>query len=208
MSPLLQRAAACLAVLTLAAVPALAAENDKQPPSSVQEPASTISQVAANDETTEIVVQLEVKQPVPGTVQQAQANSPDSYSWNDQQERLRLRQIAEGYLGTPYRWGGTTPAAFDCSGFTRFCYAKMGIRLPRTAREQYRVGSPVRNGTWETGDLIFFDMSKGYVSHVGMYLGSYAFIHASNPTSGVRIDSLRKRSYRSHYVGARRYDVT
>lgn len=117
----------------------------------------------------------------------------------------KIQSIALSYLGTPYRWGGTTPQAFDCSGFTRYVYAKLGIRLPRTAREQYKLGQPVKAGLWRTGDLVFFDMKKGYVSHVGLYLASKSFIHASNPRSGVRIDSLSYGNYKKCYVGARRY---
>ena len=120
----------------------------------------------------------------------------------------KIRSIALSYLGTPYRWGGTTPEAFDCSGFTRYVYAKLGIRLPRTAREQYKVGQPVKAGLWRTGDLVFFDMKKGYVSHVGLYLAGKGFIHASNPRSGVRIDSLSYGNYKKCYVGARRYAFT
>lgn len=120
----------------------------------------------------------------------------------------KARELALGFLGTPYRWGGTTPAAFDCSGFTRYIYAKLGVRLPRTAREQFKAGAVVKSGQWKPGDLIFFDMMKGYVSHVGMYLGNLCFIHACNPRKGVRIDSLNKTQYKRCYVGARRYEST
>jgi len=120
-------------------------------------------------------------------------------------ERTRICSVARDFLGTPYRWGGTTPRAFDCSGFTRYVYAKIGIRLPRTAREQFKAGKKVSTGKWTSGDLVFFDMNKGYVSHVGMYLGASCFIHASNPRTGVKIDNLAERSYKTHYVGARRY---
>lgn len=106
-------------------------------------------------------------------------------------------------LGTPYRWGGTTPAAFDCSGFVRYVYAELGVKLPRTARQQFKVGAKVTGAALRAGDLVFFDMMKGYVSHVGMYLGGGKFIHASTPRTGVRIDPLKK--YARHVVGARRY---
>ena len=109
------------------------------------------------------------------------------------------------YLGTPYRWGGTTPRAFDCSGFVRYVYNKLGVSLPRTARQQYKAGKVVSSGELKPGDLIFFDMMKGYVSHVGMYLGSNKFIHASTPKQGVRIDSLQKSRYKKCFVGARRF---
>lgn len=125
-----------------------------------------------------------------------------------QKERSEVCSLARDFLGTPYRWGGTTPRAFDCSGFTRYVYSKIGIHLPRTAREQFKAGKKVLNGKWTGGDLVFFDMNKGYVSHVGMYLGASCFIHASNPRTGVKIDNLYERSYKTHYVGARRYNLT
>ncbi|MCE5198799.1 C40 family peptidase, partial [bacterium] len=115
--------------------------------------------------------------------------------------------IAISFIGTPYRWGGTTPQAFDCSGFTRYVYKKIGVNLPRTARQQYRKGEPVKKGQWETGDLVFFDMRKGYVSHVGLYLSAKTFIHASTPATGVKLDNLSEPVYRKHYVGARRYEI-
>lgn len=120
----------------------------------------------------------------------------------------KASSIAKSYLGTPYRWGGTTPSAFDCSGFTRYVYSKLGVKLPRTARAQYKVGKPVKSGSWKTGDLVFFNMNKGYVSHVGMYLGARLFIHASNPRTGVRMDNLSTGTYKKCYVGARRHFVS
>lgn len=173
-----------------------------------------------SDKSQELVVKLETNTPsvqpdlayqddYNGSDDSDQATSDEPMTVGDMlvKERAKVCSLAKDFLGTPYRWGGTTPRAFDCSGFTRYVYAKIGVHLPRTAREQYKVGKKVPNGKWAGGDLVFFDMNKGYVSHVGMYLGASCFIHASNPRTGVKIDNLGERSYRRHYVGARRYSL-
>jgi cell wall-associated NlpC family hydrolase len=172
---------------------------------------SPLVQPDPSDEPVSITLQLQETDGGPYVPEPpAMTDGPDEGYDSDissavQSTTRKLRAIALCYLGTPYRWGGTTPRAFDCSGFTRYVYAKMGVKLPRTAREQYRVGMKVRSGAWRTGDLVFFDMRKGYVSHVGMYLAGRAFIHAANPRAGVRIDNLTEGSYKRCYVGARRY---
>jgi len=201
-NPLTAAFVAVLAFLLAAAAPAARSQNPEEP-SKAATVTSPSGPAPGSESSTELVVRLEINNPVSGAADLSDQSGTVGY--DSSPEATSLCSIAERYLGAPYRWGGTTPAAFDCSGFTRYVYARLGVRLPRTAREQYRAGDPVKCGTWESGDLIFFDMSKGYVSHVGMYVGSYLFIHASTPTTGVRMDSLKKRAYKKHYVGARRY---
>jgi len=155
---------------------------------------------AATDQTTVPTQTAVPAQPVP-------APSPAAITtenWMLARTKL-VCDMATHFLGTPYRWGGTTPTAFDCSGFVQYVYAKLGVKLPRTAHEQYKVGEKVQPGNLKPGDLIFFDMMKGYVSHVGMYLGDNMFIHASTPRTGVRIDCLDSPIFKRHFVGARRY---
>ncbi len=104
--------------------------------------------------------------------------------------------------GIPYRFGGTTPAGFDCSGFTQYVFAKFGINLPRTSYDQIQVGSAVPKADLKAGDLVFFTTYTAGASHVGIYIGNSQFVHAS--TSGTRTGSLTTSYYINRYVGARR----
>ena len=104
----------------------------------------------------------------------------------------RVIGTARRYLGTRYRMGGTKPTAFDCSGFVRYVFAKHGIALPRTAREQSAVGRSVAVGadSLRVGDLLFFRTKRGVASHVAIYAGGGRIIHASSGSRRVRYDDL------------------
>ena len=116
--------------------------------------------------------------------------------------------IARQYLGVPYVWGGTTPAGFDCSGLVQYCYAKVGISLPRTSRMQFHYGSFIPAGRTDllaAGDLVFFGTNgnANLVHHVALYIGGGLMIEAPYTGSVVRISSLFGRIASSHdYVGA------
>ena len=116
---------------------------------------------------------------------------------------------AKRYLGTRYRMGGTKPGAFDCSGFVRYVFAKHGVALPRTAREQSLVGHSIAVGpdSLRVGDLLFFRTPRGRASHVAMYAGNGRIIHASAGSRRVRYDDLaspRGRWFIEHLTGVRR----
>lgn len=106
--------------------------------------------------------------------------------------------IARQYLGVPYRWGGTTPNGFDCSGFTQYVYRKAGISLPRTSYEQRFVGKKVSRSELRSGDLVLFP------GHVGIYVGDGMYIHAPQPGQSVKISSLSSAS-RGFLYGRRIY---
>jgi cell wall-associated NlpC family hydrolase len=107
--------------------------------------------------------------------------------------------IAAQYLGTPYVWGGSSPAGFDCSGFTMYVYAQVGVSLPHNAAAQYGYGTAVSRGDLQPGDLVFFDG----LGHVGIYVGNGTFIHSPHTGDVVKYSSL-SGWYAATYVGARR----
>jgi cell wall-associated NlpC family hydrolase len=108
------------------------------------------------------------------------------------------------FLKVPYSYGGSTKDGIDCSAFTSLIYASAGnILLPRSAREQYRVGSKVTKGKLRFGDLVFFTTAGRRPSHVGIYLENAMFAHASS-SDGVTLSSLENAYYRKRFLGARR----
>ncbi len=117
-------------------------------------------------------------------------------------------RIAKRYLGRRYVWGAVGPSTFDCSGFTQYVMRKSkGVRLPRVSRKQAYYGKYVSRRHLRPGDLIFFDTSRrrrGYVNHVGIYIGNNKFIHASSGKHRVVITSLNRPFYSSRFKWGRR----
>lgn len=113
-----------------------------------------------------------------------------------------LMEAALPYEGAPYIFGGTTPSGFDCSGFTRYVYAKIGISLPRTAQEQYNASTRITADEAKPGDLIFF--TKTYktsirITHVGIYVGNGQMFHAGG--SKVGYANINTAYWSEHFVG-------
>jgi cell wall-associated NlpC family hydrolase len=123
-------------------------------------------------------------------------------------KKAKITSIAKDKLGRRYVWGATGDKnTFDCSGFTKYVYKKNGIDIPRTSIKQSKYGKFVSRSELQKGDLVFFDTSKqrkGYVNHVGIYIGNGKFIHASSAKKKVVITSLNKKFYAQRYKGARR----
>ena len=122
---------------------------------------------------------------------------------------MRLLSTASDYIGTPYRRGGSSPSSgFDASGFVRFIFARLGVVLPRTSRDQARVGEGVRTDlrVIAPGDLLLFQ-DDGGINHVAIYAGRGRIVHSSETGGGVRYDDLdsdRGRWFMAHLVAARR----
>lgn len=114
-----------------------------------------------------------------------------------------LVSTAEQFLGTPYVWGGTSPAGFDCSGLMQYVFAQNGISIPRTSQEQAGFGTAVGKSELQPGDMVFFN-TEGVNSHVGMYIGNGQFIHSPHTGDVVKISDLNSGYYTQHFSCARR----
>ena len=104
---------------------------------------------------------------------------------------------AKRFIGAPYRWGGSSPSGFDCSGFVRYVYGRFGVDLPHSSYADFGVGRYVPRDQLKPGDLVFFNG----VGHVGMYVGNGRFIHAPHSGTSVQISTLASHG---GYDGARR----
>jgi cell wall-associated NlpC family hydrolase len=102
-------------------------------------------------------------------------------------------RFAYRQLGKPYRWGGTGPRAYDCSGLVQRAWRAAGVRIPRVTYAQFRIRPHIRRRNLRPGDLVFFH-GRG---HVGIYVGRGRFIHAPNSGSRVKVQRLR-----GHYLRA------
>lgn len=133
--------------------------------------------------------------PLPGLTKPSTPSPQDS----------KVLEIAQDYLGTPYRFGGSTPAeGFDCSGFVQYVFAQNGLTLKRQANEQFLEGRPISLQELNPGDLVFFSISGGVIDHVGLYAGESLFIHAPRTGRTVSYDSLETPYFKTRFQGARR----
>lgn len=133
--------------------------------------------------------------PQPQSPQVSRGSLPDA--------RVVLAKAAS-LLGCPYVYGGSGPRSFDCSGFTMYVFAQVGINLPHNAAAQARLGVPVSREQLAPGDLVFFSCyGRPGIEHVGIYVGDGKFIHASS-RAGVKYSSLYEPYYAANYKGARR----
>ena len=126
--------------------------------------------------------------------------------WRDGDEKYTLVRAAKEFIGAPYKYGGSSVKGLDCSAYVRKIYSIFDVDLPRSAREQYGVGSQVTKDDLAVGDLVFFRTKRyvKYPTHVGIYIGEGNFIHSSSGHGriGVKIDCLSSDYYSKAYIGA------
>jgi murein DD-endopeptidase len=136
--------------------------------------------------------------PRPAVVQASFATAAVANDWGD-----RLVSRAMNYLGTPYRYGGTSPkTGFDCSGFVYYLYgAVFGQKIPRMPHEMVREGTPVARNDLQRGDLVLFG-HRGTFTHIGIYAGNDQFVHATQRGSPVMVTHLDSDYFRQRYMMA------
>ncbi|WP_341706022.1 C40 family peptidase [Halopseudomonas sp.] len=143
------------------------------------------------------------KAPVGVNLPRPAESLPDS----DEVTRNDVVFQAFSLVGTPYRWGGTSPSTgFDCSGLIQYVYREAaGVSLPRTTSDLYnmKVSRPPESAL-APGDLVLFAMNGGRVNHAGIYIGEGRFLHAPSTGGVVRVDELESSFWQRSFKGARR----
>lgn len=120
-------------------------------------------------------------------------------------DRERLLAVARRQLGTPYRYGGSAPGGFDCSGLVQFAHRQVGIAVPRTARAQWRRARVPNRRHLLPGDLLFFEIGPRKRRHVAIYEGHGRFIHAPSSGKTVSRASLDNPFWRTRLLGKRTF---
>lgn len=148
-----------------------------------------------------------------GAIHSCRSRKPQSESvaWREIEKKLGINVEKQTdlsfynevikWLGTPYKFGGSSTQGTDCSGLVKSIYESVfGLKIPRQSAQQYKEAKEITAKKLVPGDLYFFDIQGKSVSHVGMHLAEDYFIHAST-TKGVIVSSLKEKNYSISLVG-------
>ena len=120
----------------------------------------------------------------------------------------KIEYEAKSLLGTKYKYGATGPYQYDCSGFTKHVFSSQGITIPRTSKEQAKVGKYLQYSELKKGDLMFFNSNNSSkISHVGIFIGDGKFIHASSNKGKVVISNANSYYVKRHFKWGRRVEA-
>lgn len=116
-----------------------------------------------------------------------------------------VADLAQQYVGSPYHWGGISPAGFDCTGFVLWVYSQFGVSMPHNEAGELASGSSVASDDLQPGDiLVFGNTYRRGLSHAGIYVGEGRFVHAADESHGVMISNLWDGYWGPRLVGASR----
>ena len=117
-----------------------------------------------------------------------------------------VTEQAMDLIGVRYRFGGQSPEnGLDCSGLVKYVFEQVtGVAMPRSARDQAKVGVIVEREDLQPGDLVFFNTRRAAFSHVGIYLGDNSFVHAPRKKSSVKVANMDGQYWKTRFNGARR----
>ena len=107
-------------------------------------------------------------------------------------------------VGKPYKYGGSSPAGFDCSGLVQYSFKHAGVALPHNTLQQRSASRLIRSSELRRGDLLFFNQEGKKYGHVGIYLGDGRFVHAPSSGKSVRNDTLSNPYWKKHLSEVRR----
>jgi len=139
------------------------------------------------------------------TARSAASSEPNSVAQTARRPSVgeRAANVALQQVGTPYRYGGSSPSGFDCSGLVHYSYANVGKSVPRTTGALWEELAPIDSRDMRAGDLLFFNIA-GKMSHVGLYLGGGRFVHAPSSGKVVSVETLTSDYYRQAFIRAGR----